>query len=80
MGASPWNADLRITGRQGEKSPGTRSEPPGTRALLVGSAPPPGAALTRVSGEGRGHMAAKEERVAYSQPPEDRTATGGPGG
>ena len=34
------------------KSPGTGSETSVTRALLVGSAAPPGAALTRVSGEG----------------------------
>jgi len=58
------------------KSPGTGWFKPGTRALLVGSAAPPGAALTRVSGEGRGHVAAREERVASSQPPEDRTAAG----
>lgn len=76
MGASPWNADLVETGRQGEKGLGTGFEPPGTRALSVGSAAPLGAALTRVSGEGRGHVAATEERVASSQPPEDRTAAG----
>ena len=76
MGASPWNADLLLTGRQGEKSLGSGFEAPGTRALSVGSAAPLDAALTRVSGEGRGHVAAREERVASSQPPEDRTTAG----
>ena len=74
-GRKPLERRLGTNRSARRKSPGTGSETSVTRALLVGSAAPPGAALTRVSGEGRGHMAAKEERVAYSQPPEDRTAT-----
>ena len=65
MGASPWNADLLKTGRQGERAPapGVNDQVPGLFWLdrQHHQVPHSPASRARVAVS---HMAAKEERVA----------------
>ena len=76
LGASPGNADLLTTGRQGEEPRHWVDQDPVPGLFQLDRRHHQAPHSPALRARGRGHVAATEERVASSQPPEDRTAAG----